>query len=104
MPGKRSPRWRSKPCCGTHPLITDAAVVGVKDDDLGERICAWIMTDGAEVSLAAVYAFFEASGVARFKYPDQLEQLDVWPVTSVGKVDKRKLSAMAEERYAGRKV
>lgn len=88
----------------THPLITDAAVVGVKDDDLGERICAWIMTDGAEVSLAAVYAFFEASGVARFKYPDQLEQLDVWPVTSVGKVDKRKLSAMAEERYAGRKV
>ena len=86
----------------THPLITDAAVVGVKDEALGERICAWIMTDGAEVGLAAVYAFLEAGGIARFKYPDQLEVVDVWPVTSVGKIDKRRLTVMAEERHAAR--
>ena len=88
----------------THPLITDAAVVGAKDEALGERICAWIMTDGAEVTLASLYVFLEENGVARFKYPDQLERLDAWPVTSVGKVDKRKLSTMAEERYVRRDV
>lgn len=88
----------------THPRITDAAVVGIRDDELGERTCAWIRTDGGEVSLAELYAFFGERGVARHKYPDQLEHLDAWPLTSVGKVDKRRLAVMGEERAAGRRT
>ena len=84
----------------TMPGVTDAAVVGVEDAELGERICAWIMTDGDALSLADVYSHFEKNGMARFKYPDQLEVAESWPVTSVGKVDKRALAVMAAERRA----
>lgn len=87
-----------------HPNVTDAAVVGVRDEVLGERICAWIMTDGSDIGLAELYPFFEEKGMARFKYPDQLEIAESWPLTSVGKVDKRRLSIMAEERQAARKA
>lgn len=86
----------------TMPGVTDAAVVGVEDAELGERICAWIMTDGDGPALADVYAHFEKSGMARFKYPDQLEVVQAWPVTSVGKVDKRALAGMAARRSSAR--
>ena len=46
------------------------------------------------------YSHFEKNGMARFKYPDQLEVAESWPVTSVGKVDKRALAVMAAERRA----
>ena len=84
----------------TMPGVTDAAVVGVEDAELGERICAWIITDENAPSLTDVYSHFEKSGMARFKYPDQLEVVEAWPVTSVGKVDKRILAVMAAERRA----
>ena len=86
----------------TMPGVTDAAVVGVEDAELGERICAWIMTDGDGPALADVYAHFEKSGMARFKYPDQLEVVQTWPVTSVGKVDMRALAGMAARRSSAR--
>ena len=81
------------------PGVQDAAVVGVADEGLGERTCAWISTeDGAEVTMADVYAFFAEKGMARHKYPDQLELVDAWPLTSVGKIDKIRLAGMAKER------
>jgi yersiniabactin salicyl-AMP ligase len=36
----------------------------------------------------------EKLGVARYKMPDQLEIVDVLPLTSVGKVDKKKLVSL----------
>lgn len=77
--------------------IVDAAVVGVPDSQLGNRICAFIMTkDSEEVSYQEVIKFLKNLGIAQYKLPDQLEIVDIWPLTSVGKVDKKVLTKMAE--------
>jgi Peptide arylation enzymes len=79
----------------THPDIQDAALVPLPDEHLGERSCAFVMTREATPDLSAIRAFMLSMGVARHKIPDQLERIDFWPLTGAGKIDKRKLVAIA---------
>ena len=83
-----------------YPGVADAAVVGVPDKTLGERTCAWVrLEEAAEMPvLSELHAFLRKRGVAPFKLPDQLEYVERWPVTAVGKINKRQLARMAEER------
>lgn len=37
-------------------------------------------------------------GVAAYKMPDQIERVETWPLTSVGKIDKKALERMAQEK------
>ena len=61
-----------------HPGITEVAVVGLPDDRTGERACAVIVPATApEPDVASLRSFLEASGVARFKVP---EQVVIWDV------------------------
>ncbi|WP_310598879.1 AMP-binding protein [Desulfobulbus sp.] len=78
-----------------HPDIQDAALVPLPDEHLGERSCAFVMAKGATLDLPAIRTFMLAKGAARHKIPDQLELIDFWPLTGAGKIDKRKLVAMA---------
>lgn len=69
-----------------------AAVVGAPDPVLGERICLCVtMRDNTPIGLDDVRASLTASGLASFKFPEQLEVLDELPLTKVGKVDKAAL-------------
>ena len=74
-----------------HNNIRQAAVVGVPDDSLGERICAVIVADGPAPDLPTIRQFLADRGLATFKQPDQLEVVAGLPVTAVGKIDKRAL-------------
>jgi 2,3-dihydroxybenzoate-AMP ligase len=77
-----------------HPDVLDAAVVGVPDEYLGERTCAYVVpTDGAEPSEAQLRRFVRERGVAAFKVPDLVVVVDSFPVTGVGKTSKRELRA-----------
>ncbi|GED57600.1 salicylate synthase [Brevibacillus formosus] len=78
-----------------HPAIKDAALITLPDPVLGEKSCAFLITDDETISLADVHAFFQEKGVARYKMPDQIERIDYWPLTSVGKVNKAKLKELA---------
>jgi yersiniabactin salicyl-AMP ligase len=78
-----------------HPDIKDAALIGLPDENLGERSCAYLITDNRQISLINIHKFLNDRGVARYKMPDQIEIVDFWPLTSVGKVDKIKLKKMA---------
>ena len=72
--------------------IAESVVVGVPDEQLGNRICAFILTkNDKHVTYQEVVGFLRASGVAQYKLPDQVEIVTVWPLTSVGKIDKRAL-------------
>jgi len=76
------------------PGVLDAAVTGIPDRELGERICAWLIVGDAEsITLPEVLLFCDRKGLARYKWPDQLEFRDSWPLTSVGKVDKKALAS-----------
>lgn len=78
--------------------IQDAAVVGVPDTVLGERLCAWVISEDSTIDLSKIHKFFQDYGFARHKFPDQLEIIDTWPVTSVGKINKRELISLAAAR------
>lgn len=81
-----------------HPQIESCAVVAVKDERLGERTCAFIITDNKQITLTNIRDFLKQQGMALYKLPDQLEHLTSWPLTSVGKIDKRRLSTVGEQQ------
>ncbi len=76
----------------THPAVQEAAVVAVPDDRLGERTCAFVIACGEAPTLRELTAFLRNRGVAAYKHPDRLEIVTAWPVTPVGKVDKKTLA------------
>lgn len=75
-----------------HPLVRDAAVIGLPDERSGERVCAVVVTDaGSALTLDDVTAFLSERGLMRQKLPEQLEQVDELPRNSMGKVLKQDL-------------
>jgi len=76
-----------------HPQVREAAVLGVPDPELGEKVCAIIATrNGKPLTLEEVQAFLEKLGVARHKQPEILKLVEEIPKTELGKIDRAKLS------------
>ncbi|GAA0934905.1 hypothetical protein GCM10009559_25870 [Pseudonocardia zijingensis] len=76
-----------------HPRVAAAAVVTMPDPRLGERTCAYVVVEGAELTMSEMQAHFAALGVAKFKWPERIEHLPEIPRTLVGKTDKMRLAA-----------
>ncbi|WP_134324310.1 AMP-binding enzyme [Cumulibacter soli] len=72
-----------------HPLVTDACVVGVPDDEWGERVHAKVVT-AAELSADDLQAFLRER-LAGFKVPRELVFTDAVPRSEVGKLLRREL-------------
>ncbi|MFJ9783833.1 acyl-CoA synthetase [Amycolatopsis sp. NPDC101161] len=73
-----------------HPGVAEAAVTGEPDDDLGERIVAWIVPSG-EPPAAEELADHVAKLLAPHKRPRVVRYLDALPRNDMGKVMKRAL-------------
>lgn len=80
------------------PEVRDAAVIGIPDARLGERICACVITDRQGLDLAGIHGFLSTRKVPRHKWPDQLETVRKWPLTAIGKVDKKALVASLQNQ------
>ena len=80
-----------------HPGIRDVAVIGLPDDERGERCCAVIVAIDPErpPTLADLVEHCIAAGLMRQKIPEQLEVVDALPYNSTGKV----LKADLRKRY-----
>jgi non-ribosomal peptide synthetase component E (peptide arylation enzyme) len=75
-----------------HPDVLSAAVIGLPDADLGERVAAAVQMRPGSLAAAADLAAFAARGLARFEVPaDWLLLTEPLPATDVGKTDKRAL-------------
>jgi cyclohexanecarboxylate-CoA ligase len=85
-----------------HPSVDNVAVVGMPDDRLGERICAYvILHPGTALDVAEIQRWMEKSGVAKQKWPERVEIVDAFPMTPSGKVQKFRLRAMIAETLKG---
>ncbi|WP_338060613.1 salicylate synthase [Photorhabdus australis] len=82
-----------------HPNIDDVVVIAVPDELLGERICACLLKSGNQPESAQMQAFLQQKGVQRHKIPDQWLFAAYWPLTTVGKIDKRQLVQMAQAEH-----
>ncbi|WP_432533775.1 (2,3-dihydroxybenzoyl)adenylate synthase [Kineococcus arenarius] len=76
----------------THPDVHDAALVGVPDEHLGERTCAFVVPrPGASPSVRELRAHVRSAGLAEFKVPDRVEVVAEFPPTAVGKTSRQQL-------------
>ncbi len=82
-----------------HPKVLDAGVIGLPDEERGERVCAVVeLASGVEqMTLAELGDYFRASGVMPQKIPEQVEVVDSLPRNATGKVLKHELRA----RFSG---
>jgi long-chain acyl-CoA synthetase len=76
-----------------HPAVASAAAVGRPDTRHGEEVVAFVaLRPGAQVTEDELVAHARAK-LAATKYPREVRIIDAVPVTSVGKVDRKKLRA-----------
>lgn len=74
----------------SYPKTEQVAVVGMPDPIFGEKACAFIKARGGEVvTLEELIAFLKGKGIASFKLPERLEIIKEFPLTSIGKIDKK---------------
>ncbi len=71
-----------------HPSVVEVAVVGLPDDDLGQRIVAYVV--GAEVDSPALIAHV-ASTLSIHKRPREIRVVEQLPRNAMGKVQKNLL-------------
>ncbi len=82
-----------------HPKVRDAAVVGVPDARLGERVCACIVPkEGETFGFEEMKAFLEPN-IAKYKVPEFLEIVTELPRTPTGKVQKTPLRDIVLKRW-----
>ena len=83
-----------------HPKVMDAAVVGVPDARLGERVCVCIVPRAGQTLSFDEIVDFLRNKIATYKLPEFLQVLDELPRTPTGKVQKGPLRDLVLKRIA----
>jgi cyclohexanecarboxylate-CoA ligase len=76
-----------------HPAVDAVAVVGMPDERLGEKVCAYVVPVAGQPgpSLDDITSYLRERRVATPKLPERLELIDALPMTATGKVRKHVL-------------
>ncbi len=75
---------------GQHDAIASVLCVGMPDPTYGERLCAFvILRPGVpRIDVATIAQHLETLGLAKFKFPERVELVEGFPLTSSGKPSK----------------
>jgi len=78
-----------------HPAVAEAVVVGAADREWGEEVVAFLIPKTGQDLVVDELQNFCRERLARFKVPRRVQLVSALPLTSVGKVDKARLRALA---------
>src|SRR5438067_13020399 len=74
-----------------HEGVSDVAVVGIDDDEMGQRLAAFVVPAAADGLSADDVKSYVRSNLARYKVPRDVEFVDEIPRTPTGKVVRGEL-------------
>ncbi|AFP40471.1 2,3-dihydroxybenzoate-AMP ligase [Mycolicibacterium smegmatis MC2 155] len=76
-----------------HPDVLNAAVIGLPDERLGERVCAVLVTKSGcpELTVDTLGEYLLGQGLSKHYLPEKVVHLDELPMTPSGKIQKFKL-------------
>jgi fatty-acyl-CoA synthase len=77
-------------CLATHPAVAEAAVVGVPDEEFGQRLVGYVVL--REPATEDELIEHVRANLARYKTPRQIVVLDEFPRNATGKVLRSKLT------------
>lgn len=75
-----------------HPLVRQAAAVGLADDEYGQIVAAFVVTDDAFDPQE--FDHWTRQQLAGFQRPRRIQQLDKLPMTTTGKVKRNELAGL----------
>ncbi len=81
-----------------HPAVTECCVVGVADEERGQRVAAYVVLKeghSRSADLCAELQLFVKQTIAPYKYPRTIEFVDVLPRTETGKLQRFRLRELA---------
>ena len=82
-----------------NPSVERVAVVGMPDEKMGERACAYVvLRPGKGLAFDEMIAFLRERGAGVLLFPERLELVSALPETRVGKIDKKALRKDIEEK------
>jgi acyl-coenzyme A synthetase/AMP-(fatty) acid ligase len=85
-----------------HPAVEQAAVVGVSDGALGQRVFGFVkLAHGTSDTVVSEILRNVAARLASYKVPEGLRILDELPRNALSKVDRNMLQTMVPERQEG---
>ena len=88
-----------------HPAVQNVACVPMPDDNMGEKMCAYvILRAGQSLEFKELIDFLLTKEIAKFKLPERLEKLNDFPVSTFGKVSKKALVEMITSKLQAEKA
>lgn len=78
-------------CLLEHPACAEVAVVGAPDDDLGQRIVAFVVVRSGQSRDPSPFFELAATELSRHKQPRDVRIVDELPRNAMGKVQKTRL-------------
>jgi 2,3-dihydroxybenzoate-AMP ligase len=82
-----------------HAAVQNVACVPMPDEKMGEKMCAFvILKKGCDLNLGELTAFLMEKEIAKFKFPERLEAMADFPVSTFGKVSKKALGELISQK------
>ena len=83
-----------------HSDVRDAAVIGIPDATLGQRVVGFIELKAGATAESLVLVLEAARGrLADYKLPEQLMRIEKIPRNPLGKIDRKKLAVRLQEAH-----